>query len=93
MVLPPMKSVKVIDIDELSNYITDMAGYSIEAHEIITALEITGTGYFEVKRSDILAFWEKAEINRYPSVTIIVITSINIIFSQMISDEMFLLQI
>lgn len=94
MVLPPTKSYKTITIEDLTDYIQKITGYPIVEEDILSTLNVSDSDrYFEVHREDISAYWKKTDISDYNSDEIIVITAMNIIFNEMLSDEMILLRI
>lgn len=94
MVLPPTKSYKTITIEDLAIYIQKITGYPIVSEDILSTLNNDVSGrYFEVYREDISAYWKKTNISDYSSDEIVVITAMNIIFNEMLSDEMILLRI
>lgn len=94
MVLPPTKSYRTITIEDLVVYIQKITGYPIVKGDVLSTLNASDSGrYFEVYREDISAYWKKTDISDYSSDEIVVITAMNIIFNEMLSDEMILLRI
>lgn len=94
MVSPPTKSYRTITIEDLAVYIQKITGYPIITEDILSTLNIDDSGhYFEVYQEDISAYWKKTDISDYSSDEIVVITAMNIIFNEMLSDKMILLKI